>query len=284
MLAKRKPEPFWDVKVHHLDIEPGLSALCVGYERGTWRKEQFVQHAMEWLPEFALKDSELVGLDTANLVQMIRNAAKNVYTSEKFKKRGEFGELFLHMAKRQVFNSIPAVSKIYYKSARNDTVKGFDSVHIVEVKDELELWLGEVKFYADLNQAITDVVKELQNHTQTDYLRDEFALILNKVDRDWVHYAAISRLMSKNTSLDEVFKRVCIPVMLTYESQTISNCSICDEDYVKKFNSEISSAYQSFSAKKLPNDVRIHLFLFPLESKSELIDSLDKKLKVWQQI
>ncbi|XUD96264.1 Anti-bacteriophage protein A/HamA C-terminal domain-containing protein [Oleidesulfovibrio alaskensis] len=239
---------------------------------------------MDWLPEFALKESELKGVDSANMVQMVRDAATAIYKSEKFHKRGEFGELFLHMAKRQVFNSIPAVSKIYYKTARNDTVKGFDSVHVVEAEDGLELWLGEVKFYKDLNSAVADVVKELQGHTQTDYLRDEFNLIMNKVDRDWEHYETMKRLMSKNTSLDEVFKRACIPVLLTYESEAICQCSVCDEEYKKLFINEIREAYKLFSSKKLPTDIRIHLFLFPLASKPELIKALDKKLKLWQQL
>ena len=278
------PEDFWDIRVHKVDIHPGLTGLCVGYERGEWRKDQFVEHAMEWLPEFALKESELQGVDSSNMVQMLRNAANVIYKSNKFEKRGEFGELFLHIAKRQVFNSIPAVSKIYYKSNRNDTVKGFDSVHVVEADDGLELWFGEVKFYTEFKAAVADVVKELQDHTQTDYLRDEFNLILNKIDKDWEHYNTVKKLMSKNTSLDEVFKRACIPVLLTYESEAVGECSICDDKYKKLFADEMKKGYKHFSSKKLPKGIRIHLFLFSLASKSELINALDEKLKIWQKI
>ncbi|MDD2469109.1 MAG: DUF1837 domain-containing protein, partial [Desulfobulbus sp.] len=242
------------------------------------------KHAMEWLPEFALKESELRGLDSSNIIQMVRNAANIIYKSDKFQKRGEFGELFLHMAKRQVFNSIPAVSKIYYKTAQNDTVKGFDSVHVVEAEDGLELWMGEVKFYADIKQAVSDVVKELESHTKTDYLRSEFNLILNKVDRNWGHYDKLKALMSPNTSLDEVFKRVCIPVMLTYESVAICKSTSCDKQYEDLFVEEVNKAYDLFKQQKLPAEVRVHLFLFPLASKAEMIKSLDEKLKIWQQI
>ena len=278
------PQSFWDVRVHKVDIHPGVTGLCVGYERGEWRKDQFVRHAMEWLPEFALKESELEGIDSSNMIQMVRNAASIIYKSEKFANRGEFGELFLHMAKRQVFNSIPAVSKIYYKSARNETVKGFDSVHVVEAEDGLELWLGEVKFYTDLSQAVSAVVEELHVHTQTDYLRDEFNLILNKIDKDWQYHDVIKKLISPNTSLDEVFKRACIPVMLTYDSDAVCQCSACDEKYKELFLQEIDNAYKMFTDKSLPTDVRIHLFLLPLASKADLAKSLDEKLKVMQQL
>ena len=234
-MTLKQPEPFWDIRIHHIDIKPGLTGLCVGYELGEWRKEQFVRHAMEWLPEFALKESELKGIDSSNMIQLVRNAAQSIYKSEKFQKRGEFGELFLHMATRQVFNSTPAVSKIYYKTAYNETVKGFDSVHVVEIEDDLELWLGEVKFYKDLKQAVSAVIDELHDHTQIDYLRGEFNLIMNKVDENWKHYERIKKLLSPNTSLDEVFTRACIPVMLTYESNAICKCTACDDQYKKTF-------------------------------------------------
>ena len=55
---RHKPEPFLDVRVHDLSLSPGLTGLCVGYELGKWRAEQLVEHAMDWLPEFALTYTE----------------------------------------------------------------------------------------------------------------------------------------------------------------------------------------------------------------------------------
>ena len=74
---------------------------------------------------------------------------------------------------------------MYYKTAVNDTVKGFDAVHIVENDNELELWLGEVKFYMDLKSAFNSVVEEIKNHLDGDYLRNEFILVSSKIDDKW---------------------------------------------------------------------------------------------------
>ena len=112
--------------------------------------------------------------------------------------------------------------KIYYKDSHNNTVKGFDAVHVVDKGGELELWLGEVKFYEKYDQAVRDVVKELAEHTTTKFLRSEFALILNKVDANWPHADALKRLLEPKVSLDDVFARVCIPVMLTYDSACLT--------------------------------------------------------------
>jgi hypothetical protein len=280
----KQPEPFLEVRVQELTINPSAIGLCVGYEVGEWRAAQFADHVMEWLPEFALTYSELLGIHSGNMVALMREAASKIYKTEKFRNRGEFGELFLHAAIRQVFGAIPAISKIYYKSARNDTVKGFDAVHVIATNEGFELWLGEAKFYSDINSAITDVVKELQTHTQRDYLRDEFVLISGKLDAKWPHAEELKKLLSPRTSLDEVFKRVSMPVLLTYDSPTIAKFHECSENYKKDFHDEIMAHHRTFSTKKLPKTLTIHLFLMPLETKKKVICELDKKLRIWQKV
>ena len=43
---------------------------------------------IEWLPDFVLRDSEREALRSDNAVQLIANAARAVYTSAKYQKRG----------------------------------------------------------------------------------------------------------------------------------------------------------------------------------------------------
>lgn len=279
-----KPDKFLDVRVHDLGIEPSLSGLCVGYEAENWRATQFVKHLMEWLPEFSLTYSEIESIHSGNVVALMREAAKKLYDTEKFESRGEFGELILHAAIREVFGSLPAVSKIYYKSSRNNTVKGFDAVHVVESNGGIELWLGEAKFYKELSKATYDVVAELSDHTDRDYLRDEFLLIKGKIDPAWPHAAELASLISRNTSLDEVFKRVRIPVLLTYDSSCIASHKECSSEYIDDFREEVEKGYSNFAGKSLPANVSIHLFLLPLEDKKQLVQELDKQLKGWQGI
>lgn len=284
MTTITSPDPFFEVRVHDVDAAPGLTGLCVGYELGTWRSSQLARHAMEWLPEFALKHSELASLTSGNSVQLVREAANRVYHSKKFERRGEFGELFLHAAIRQVFGSLPAISKIYYKSASNDTVKGFDAVHVVPASGELQLWLGEAKFYSDIDAAIRDVAADLAQHTTTDYLRSEFLLIKGKIDPSWPHARELSELLSENKSLDHLFKRACLAVLLTYDSNCVRQHQRCDDSYQKAFVEEIQKHYSSFSRNHLPRHVTVHLFLLPLHAKQELLVELDTRLRAAQAI
>ncbi len=233
--------------------------------------------------------SEWQSMQHANAVKLIRRAAQQVYTSQKFANRGEFGELLLHAIVRQVHNSIPAISKIYYKTANNDTVKGFDAVHVVGPPEDMELWLGEAKFYNEISRAIRDVVTELQTHLGKDYLRAEFNLITGKIDDSLPHAARLKTLLSPNTSLDEVFERVCIPVLLTYDSDCVARHKSCCPHYAEAFSAEVEKHHEGFVAalaaqSGIPKDITIHLLLLPLAEKAKLIVALDERLKTWQTL
>jgi hypothetical protein len=258
--------------------------MCICYEQGVWRSSAFVDHLFEWLPEFALSWSERQTFADATSVDLLRRAAKVVYASNKYERRGEFGELILHAIVRQVFDSEPAISKIYFKDAENDTVKGFDSVHVVNTVDGLELWLGEVKFYKKFSKAVADVVAELGKHLERDYLRSEFLLISNKIDPDWPHADDLKKLIHKNKPIDQIFKTVTVPVLLTYDSRVVGAHVEHGEDYEAAFEAEVQKNLETFAGKPLPDTVRIRLILLPLKDKKALQQELHEKLKVWQQI
>lgn len=279
--AMKHPAPFLKVRVSDFEAEPWLVAMCAGYENGEWREDQLIEHAMEWLPEFSLKYSECVSLGAHNAVKLLRKAAKALYKTEKFKSRGEFGELFLHMILRQVYGTIPAICKMHYKDSRNDTVKGFDCVHVVSRDDELELWIGEVKFYKEITSAIRDVVKELHEHTERDYLRDEFVAITNKIDETWPHAERLKKLLDENTSLDDVFDSVAIPVLLTYDSKTINSHKNITKEFEVEFEKEIREHFEKFVEKELPDCINISLILLPLRSKEDLQSKLHGELQLW---
>lgn len=283
-MIEHTPDLFLEILVHHIDLEPGLTGLCAGFENGDWRCSAFAGHLMEWLPEFALTYSERKNLSDYNAISLLRKAAKVVYSTDKYAKRGEFGELLLHASIRQVFETLPAISKIYYKSSPNETVKGFDAVHVVLHDEKLELWLGEAKFYKDAIEAIRDVTQELEMHMQRDYLRTEFTLITNKIDNNWPHQEKLKHLLHPNKSLDTIFDRICIPVLITYDSKVVASYPANKEIYVGEFEGEIRHFYNKFKNKLLPNALRIHLFLIPLKSKENLVEELHKRLEACQSI
>lgn len=276
--------PFFNIIIHKDDEIPELHGLCAGFENRQWRKDQLVDYLFEFLPEFALSHTEFHNLNGDNAVAKIRQVMLSIYQSKKFEKRGEFGELLLHSIIRETCKTIPAISKIYYKDGPNDTVKGFDAVHVVDCDDSLELWLGEVKFYNNALSAIADVIKELKGHIEVRYVKNEFISITNKIDNSWPHADKLKSLLSPNTSLDDVFDNTCIPVLLTYDSSVLAKHNQKSVEYLKEISDEFIKFHKDFCDKLGDFPVTIHLFLLPLNTKSELQKSLETKLKTWQAL
>ena len=276
--------PFFNIIIHKDDTFPDLHGVCAGFVSRQWRKDQLVDYLFEYLPEFALTYSEFEKLTGENVVAKMRQVAASIYQSGKFKNRGEFGELLLHAIIREMYDTIPAISKIYYKDGPNETVKGFDAVHVVVTDDTLELWLGEVKFYKDIYSAISDVIKELNQHVKVRYVRNEFVAITNKIDAQWPHADRLMTLLHPHTSLDDVFSNTCIPVLLTYDSSVLRRYDNKCDEYIQEISEELQRFHKIFCDKLGKFPLTIHLFLFPLNTKVELINSLEAKLEIWQNL
>lgn len=257
--------------------------LSCGYEEKNFRYDALTNLIFEALPDFVLNESEKKEFSVTDSITKIRKAAKAVYSTEKYSKRGEFGEVLLHIILRDFYNSIPAVSKMYYKDGPNETVKGFDAVHIIPTTDGLEIWLGEVKFYNNLNRAIRDVIPEIDAHSKRDYLRSELMFISNKIDSSWSYANQLRDLIDEKVSLDKIIKKTRIPVLLTYDSTVVGNYNEVTEEFENYIKQELEEGSIKFRSNTLP-DIEIHLVLLPLEDKGKLVDYLDEKLRVWQKI
>jgi hypothetical protein len=282
----KRPEPLLDVHVHLADLTPPARGLCTGYDRGEWRNDDLAGYLFEYLPDFALRHGELGPEGHDQWVPKLVEAARSVYTTEKFERRGEFGELLLHAVIRELWASEPAVSKIYYKDGPNQTVKGFDAVHVVLPPGEpLELLLGEVKFYRSIDKAMTDVAKELRAHFEDDaWLRSEFVAVTRKFDGSWPHTDELRELLHRRRTLDQIVSRIRVPVLLTYESPCVDANESCCEAYCEALTDEVADIRERFAGRKLPKAVTIELLLVPLHRKADLLKALETRLRAWRLI
>lgn len=275
---------FLKILYHDNDLPISLTGLCCGFENKEWRHKQFSEFLFEThLLDFALKFSEYKSLDSSDAIKKIKKAAKIIY-QKYHDRRGEFGELILHGIIKECYNTIPAISKIHFKDGPNEVVKGFDAVHVLENNGGIELWLGEVKFYKDVNQAINDVVPEIHKHFKSDYLRNEFIAITNKIDDNFPKSEKLKKLIDPHTSLDDIFESICIPVLLTYNSEKVKETIKFSDEYLEKIKPELLMHYKRFCEKLGEIDLKVHLFFLPMKDKIELTTSLDERLNVWQNI
>jgi uncharacterized protein DUF1837 len=216
--------------------------------------------------DYALRRSERQHLSPGRVLEIMKRAMRATFGNGG--DRGVPGEILLHAVCRQFFGSDTVINKVWFKSANNDTYKGFDGVHCVHVADRLELWLGEAKFYRNVDSVIHSVVGELEDHLDKNYLRSEFALVAGKIDDSHPHADELRELMHPNSSLDRVFDQVVVPILLTYDSEsTIGHTKVCPE-YNSALEAEIRRIWLKFTNRLGVNQpVTVRLFLIPLADK-----------------
>jgi hypothetical protein len=280
------PTTVLQVIVDQVDGDLHLLGVGAGHEDSSWRYDALARDLIKWAPDWVLTHEELKSMGAADALDLISKALSRVYNSEKYQNRGEVGELLLHIILRSFRASNRAISRIYFKDAPNDTVKGFDAVHVVENAGELELWLGESKFYVDPAIAASAVIAELKEHLATPYLRNEFAAISDKLEVDWKYTEQLRALLRKEVSLDEVFARVVVPVFITFDDDVTAKHSTSSEEYIDEVKAMFQAKLTYFAGRisdaALPREVRVHLILLPMATKKKLLDSFDGRLKGWQ--
>ena len=143
--------------------------------------EEFAKELINVVPEYVFAQYEDTEINSINAVEKIGEAARSIYKIKEFdlmrkyylendleakkaldnlpyKKRGEFGELILHMLLRDFKGTIPLVSKVYFKDSSGVPAHGFDTVHISP--DEKILWLGESKLYKKGKRGISELIND----------------------------------------------------------------------------------------------------------------------------
>jgi hypothetical protein len=225
------PDPFLEIRYQDVAAPLPTSGLCAGYDGGTWRSARLADHLFQWLPFAALNQELQLGCGSHNFVELLRNAAAHIYNTKKTASRGEIGELLLHLACILHFGTVPVMCKLVLKSSSNDTVKGFDGVHLLAKQQSFELWLGESKFFTEPKEAIRDAIESVKQHIIPSFLTTEKAMVFGHVGQGIPHRDEILKLFKSQTSGDKLLGMSVFPILMTYESQAVAS-----------FN-ELSAAY-----------------------------------------
>lgn len=290
--AEELPPTILNMVVQEFDDAIPLLGVCAGHEDSRWRYRALSNDLIEWAMDWILPHDELDTISRTNAFRLMGKALSRIYKTADTELRGEIGELLLHIILRKFLNSERAISRIYFKDAANDTVKGFDAAHIVEVPTAdgsdggLELWLGESKFFKNSSQAIGAVLDELELHLDTQYLRSEFAAISDKIESGWKHADRVKALLRQEVSLDQVFERVVIPVFITFNSDVTGRHTRSNEAYIDEVSAQMRQEWEAFrrrfEKRTMPREVKIQLILLPMATKKDLLDAFDERLKAWQ--
>lgn len=179
------------------------------------------------------------------------------------------------------------ISKLYFKDSYNSVVHGFDAVHFDKISKEL--WIGESKFYKDKNSALRDLADDLNKHFNIDFFNQEFTIIKRRFGDLGIQDDDISSLVDPKTKLLSKIININACFFALFDSGIVNSFSYepgtdsPSQEFLEALKKSVENTKIAFdkliSTYSYKDNLKIHLFLFPVNSKYELIQSLHNKLK-----
>ncbi|MDF2192566.1 DUF1837 domain-containing protein [Paraflavitalea sp. CAU 1676] len=262
----------------------GLRAYHVGFDQQVFRFQPLADVIRKVIPEFAFGHHEGYSVPLEELVDRIKEAAQTVYDTDKYQKRGEFGELILHLLLRGFHGTVPLVSTMYFKDSINVPAHGFDGVQVSVTGEDKKLWLGESKLYKSGKEGVKELLADMKNHINNDYLRKQFMLISRKIPASNTEILYWRDLLDQHTKLEDIFKSLVIPMVCTYNSELFVNHTDNTSEYFEDFESECQHLFTQFQNGCTIANVEFILLLLPVPCKDSLNTELNKRLKHMQSI
>lgn len=293
------------LKVTQADIEGLLLNHDLNDDgKYSYMEREFIDAVMRYLPEYAMGD-EPVPASTIDLVPYLKETANSVIKVKKiaeirkyieaetpydqwnpdilkiYSTKGIFSELILHFLLRSIHNTMPLISKIYFKDSFAHEAHGFDSVH---VSDDNKLWLGETKFYNDSKRGIKALIEDLNAHFKHDYLKDQFLIInralshKNPEREEWIEK------LQNAARLEEKIEMIVVPLLCIYEDSfattiikainTGTNTDVLVLEHIsamqKYFNDNNTFVHQ--------DRLQTLLILLPVECKKRIVTEMLKRI------
>ena len=262
-----------------------LRGLVSKFENGQWTDTPFRAFVWRHMKTACLTPSEsavIVGNPDEKLKDAVRRLRKEKPQS---KSRGsEIAEICLYGILKEFYGCSVAISKIFHKQNRNDTVKGADSVHF-KISDDgaITYWYGEAKFYKSIgDQQINKIVESVADIFDEQKMSHENSIVIHSTD---LGEALGSNKAGKEVRdtfaggfTDKLKRSLHIPILLVYEYKPED---VSDEEAfrlkVKEHQETLAKAYYQEHIKKIGSlsyytDVHFHLILFPVPLKKDLVD------------
>lgn len=212
-----------------------------------------------------------------------------------YERKGVFGEIILHMILKEFKDTIPLVSKMYFKDSFSQEAKGFDAVHVSQ--DGSTLWLGETKFYKAwkttgvVKGGIDELVEDLKKHITKDYLSEQYVIIKRGLEAQLEHpqRAAWIEKLSKPIFLKDVFQYIRIPLLCIYEDDVAVDYLKAIDEAVKDagiiaHTMELCDYYNSINTFSYRSQIQTVLILMPIEAKKKLVKCMLEKIWHMQNI
>ena len=276
-------------------------SLINDFENGKWRSDKFQQFIWNNIKETALSYSERKALISEGEDSILTEAAKKLRLSESDDDVGrgsEIAEILLYGIMKNHYKALPIVPKIFYKQNTQDYAKGADSVHIVvEDENKFSLWLGESKFYNNIENArLGKIIESVKNSLSLEKLKKENSIITSISDiKEFDELSGsmkeeIIDFLSQTKSIDKIKPILNIPILLLYECKITKSETHFTPKYqleLKEYHSERATAFfkkqiNDCSDIDMYSEIKFHIILFPVPEKEPIVNKFINKAEVYR--
>lgn len=199
---------------------------------------------------------------------------------------GFYGEVLFNVILKIYYGTDSLISKGYfYNVLDNSETKGYDSYHLIEKNNSLELWFGEVKFRQQISSSIEDILKGFNKVFTTKYFNDNIIAIINRKEN--LNYE--SKIISSIINAWENNPEICIAAELNkYNIKFVYPIFIAFDDcksknYEKRIAKAINKINNILNIKinELTFKVDIFFILLPLDDiksiKQEVLKCIESQ-------
>jgi hypothetical protein len=268
-------------ELHHVtedEIRRALTGYDARYELKRWRSEALAEYLADWLPEVALKASELVEVQHLNLRQKMRAAFREIERHREVNPDRLLAEILLHAVLRHHFRSEPIACKLFYQSGAG--TKTFGNAHIVHDEAQDQLWLGRAALAtaATYDAVLATVLDELSHVLDPDFLKEEREVILTLREPQHLLPTTLEAALKRNSPVDDLMEVLCVPILIAYDSAVLSGGFTAD--YRDKLITEVTERYAQIKPM-IPaavEEIRVHVFVVPIECVTTLAQQFGQKI------
>ena len=239
--------------------------------------------------EYSFDEFDLANKKYDNLmsVALVSKLKYNEFASEKSKiSYGFFGEVLLYSILMTKYKTNTLISRGYfYNPLEKSETKGYDSYHLIENSDNVELWFGEVKFRASFKDSVKSAIDGLQKAISDEYLKTNILAMVNHKDNNKLKDSKIKEIIDKWMAdplivsiIDEVTNynmKLIYPILIVYDDKELN--------YDTKITNAIQHINTTFSPMtyKMSVDFEIFFMFLPLHEttnlKKEVIECITSK-------
>ncbi len=245
---------------------PNIKGIDIGFDYGVWRSDELISYSSDWIIDYSLTASQKVSL--ANRPKSQMNEAISQFDNKDI---NVMSDLFLHMAIRKSYKTIPIVNKVI----NTQDGDAFSCSHVVLDKGRLEIWLGASVVEKNLSAAVIKVVENIKKILTIPNIKNRLVLITSEMDDDWPFKERLKRISDNSIPLKDRFDRIVVPVFIAYDSGIIN--PYVEDEFLNLFQDEIDSCREIISGvfdSKIIKLIDLKVFVFPVDNGEMLHEKL----------